>query len=146
MMIDAHHHLWKYKPEEYGWMDHTMSVLKRDYLPANLEPELQKARVKGTVVVQTNQSIEETRWLLGQAVANPFIKGVVGWVDLCSPKLGQELKEFAVHPKLVGVRHVIHDEADDNFMLQPEFKKGIAQLEAGGFCALYASSTKGIRT
>ena len=129
MMIDTHHHLWKYMPKEYGWMDDSMSVLKRDYLPADLEPELQKAGVKGTVVVQARQSLEETRCLLEQAEGIPFIKGVVGWVDLCSPELGKQLKEFAVHPKLVGVRHVIHDEADDDFMLHPDFIKGIAQLE-----------------
>jgi L-fuconolactonase len=129
MMIDAHHHLWKYNPEEYGWMDDSMSVLKRDYLPANLEPELEKARVKGTVVVQARQCLEETRWLLEQAEANPFIKGVVGWVDLRSPDLESQLEEFATHPKMVGVRHVVHDEADDEFMLQAGFMKGIARLE-----------------
>ena len=134
MMIDAHHHLWKYKLKEYGWMDDSMSVLKQDYLPEDLELELQHAGISGTVVVQARQNLEETRWLLDLADKYSFIKGVVGWLDLCSPDLEQELKEFATHLKLVGVRHVIHDEADDDFMLQPDFINGISQLEAYDLC------------
>ena len=78
MIIDAHHHLWKFSEADYGWMDDSMKVLKRDYLPADLEKEIEKAGVSGTIVVQARQIIEETRWLLQQADANPFIKGVVG--------------------------------------------------------------------
>jgi L-fuconolactonase len=73
--------------------------------------------------------LEETRWLLELADMHWFIKGVVGWLDLRSPELEQQLKEFASHSKLVGVRHVIHDEADDDFMLEPDFINGISQLE-----------------
>lgn len=130
MIIDAHHHLWSFNEADYGWMDDSMKVLKLDYLPPDLEKELEKAGVSGTVVVQARQIIEETRWLLEQADANPFIKGVVGWVDLRSPELAKQLDEFAAHPKLVGVRHVIHDEADDDFMIRPAFVKGIEQLKA----------------
>ncbi len=60
MIIDAHHHLWKYEPMEYGWMDDSLSVLKRDYLPADLEPELQLSGISGTVVVQARQSLDTT--------------------------------------------------------------------------------------
>lgn len=130
MIIDAHHHLWKYNTRDYGWMDSSMSVLKRNYLPEDLALELQKAGVVGTVVVQARQNLEETRWLLELAEQHPFILGVVGWIDLCSPELEKELKEFAGNPKLVGVRHVIHDEEDDDFMLRSDFRRGIAQLEA----------------
>jgi L-fucono-1,5-lactonase len=129
MMIDAHHHLWKYKPKEYGWMDHTMALLQQDYCPENLEPELQGRGLIGTVVVQARQSLEETRWLLELADEYPFIKGVVGWVDLCSRELEKQLKELAVHPKLVGVRHVIQDELDDDFMLRDDFRQGISALQ-----------------
>lgn len=130
MIIDAHHHLWSFNEADYGWMNDSIEVLKRDYLPADLEKEIANAGVTGTVVVQARQIIEETRWLLEQADANPFIKGVVGWVDLRSPELAQQLEEFAGHSKLVGVRHVIHDEPDDDFMLRPAFVKGIEQLKA----------------
>lgn len=130
MMIDAHHHLWKYNRREYGWMDDSMSILMQDYLPEHLELELQPGNISGTVVVQARQNLEETRWLLELADMHRFIKGVVGWLDLRSPELEQQLKEFASHSKLVGVRHVIHDEADDDFMLQPDFINGISQLGA----------------
>ncbi|MDX2430269.1 MAG: amidohydrolase family protein [Bacteroides sp.] len=129
MIIDSHHHLWNFNEADYGWMDDSMKVLKRDYLPAELEVEIKKAGVSGTVVVQARQIIEETRWLLEMAEQNSFIKGVVGWVDLRSPELQKQLKVFATHPKLVGVRHVIHDEADDDFMLRPAFVKGIEMLQ-----------------
>ena len=132
MIIDAHHHLWKYNTRDYGWMDDSMSVLKQDYLPGDLESELELSGTTFTVVVQARQSLEETRWLLDLADKHSFIKGVVAWVDLCSPGLKHELEEFSAYPKLVGVRHVIQDEADDDFMLQPDFIKGIAQLEVYG--------------
>ncbi len=78
--------------------------------------------------MQARQNLEETRWLLELAEKHPFIKGVVGWVDLRSDRLSEQLERFAQHPKLVGVRHVVHDEPDDHFMLRPEFRRGIAQL------------------
>jgi len=129
MIIDAHHHLWKFNVKDYGWMDDSMAILKRDYLPGELEKQLARAGVGGTVVVQARQTIEETRWLLELADKNDFIKGVVGWVDLRSVRLDQQLEEFRNHPKLVGVRHVIHDEPDDDFMLQKDFLAGIEKLQ-----------------
>ena len=129
MIIDTHHHLWKFNTKDYGWMDGSMEILKRDYLPADLEEELKRAGISGTIAIQARQTVDETRWLLGMADNYPFIKGVVGWVDLCSPDLGIQLEQFADHPKLVGIRHVIHDEPDDGFMLSPAFVKGIEMLE-----------------
>ena len=132
MIIDSHHHLWKYKPEDYGWMDDSMQILKKDYLPEDLEPQLKDSGVSGTVVVQARQSLEETEWLLELARENAFIQGVVAWVDLCSPRLEEQLEQYARHPKLVGIRHVIHDEPEDDFMLKPDFQRGIGQLQKHG--------------
>ena len=129
MIIDTHHHLWKYIADEYGWIDESMGVLRKDYLPSDLEYEMVKARVSGTVVVQARQSIEETRWLLDLAERTPFIKGVVGWFDLQSEKIGEQLDQYAAHPKLVGARHVIHDEPDDDFMFRPAFLQGLELLQ-----------------
>lgn len=129
MIIDAHQHFWYYRPEDFRWIDDSMPVLKRDYLPGDLEKELRRTGTTGTVLVQARQHIEETRWLLELADRHSFILGVVGWLDLCSPQLEKQLQMYATHPKLVGVRHVIHDEADDDFMLRPNFIRGIAQLE-----------------
>ena len=78
--------------------------------------------------MQARQNLEETRWLLELAEQHPFIKGVVGWVDLRSDRLPNNCKDLPSIPKLVGVRHVVHDEPDDHFMLRPEFRRGIAQL------------------
>lgn len=132
MMIDAHHHLWEYNPVEYDWMDDSMNVLKRNYLPDDLEPQLSNTGVAGTVVVQARQSLEETAWLLELAEKHFFIKGVVGWLDLCSQGLGQQLEKYGADPALVGLRHVLHDESDDAYMLRSEFMNGIAQLAACG--------------
>jgi L-fuconolactonase len=128
MIIDAHHHLWKFNKADYAWMDESMSILKQDYLPADLEKQMCGSNVDGTVVVQARQNLEETRWLLEMASRHPFIKGVVGWVDICSDKLIAQLDEFRSVPGLVGVRYVIHDEADDDFMLRPAFLRGIEKL------------------
>lgn len=128
-IIDAHHHLWKYNSSDYGWMDDSMEMLKKDHLPADLEKELTGSNVGGTVVVQARQVPEETEWLLEMADKYPFIKGVVGWVDLQSAALQALLDEFSMHPKLKGVRHVIQDEPDNLFMLRPAFLRGLELLQ-----------------
>lgn len=113
-------------------MDNSMEILKRDYRPADLEAELRKTGVTATVVVQARQTLEETGWLLELADSYRFIRGVVGWVDLRSPLLVDQLEKYADHPKLVGVRHVIHDEPDDDFMLGVDFINGISKLQSYG--------------
>jgi len=109
-------------------MTEKMGVLRRDFLPPDLEPLLAAVQFDGCIAVQARQNLEETRWLLELANQYPFIKGVVGWVDLRSENLREQLEEFAPHPKLLGVRHIVHDEPDDSFMLLREFRRGIAQL------------------
>ena len=130
MKIDAHQHFWLYNSIDYSWIDDDMLVLKHDFLPVDLEPALIKAGFSGSVVVQARQTMEETRWLLQLAAKHPFIKGVVGWVDLCSQNnLRSKLDEFCKSGKLVGVRHVVHDEKEDDFMLHDNFLKGISLLK-----------------
>jgi len=129
MRIDAHQHFWHYNPIEHTWMSDAMGILKHDYLPEDLHPLLTSLGFDGSIAVQARQSLEETRWLLELADRHDSIKGVVGWLDLRSPQLPNQLEEFARHPKLVGVRHVLQDEPDDGFMLQSEFRGGIGQLQ-----------------
>jgi L-fuconolactonase len=107
-------------------------VLRRDYLPEELQPLLQVIGFDGTIAVQARQRLEETEWLLKLAEEHDFIKGVVGWVDLRSPELHGQLERYAKHPQLAGVRHVLHDEPNDHFMRLPEFRRGIAQLREFG--------------
>ena len=128
MKIDSHQHFWHYHPSEYGWIGKGMEVLMRDFLPGDLWAELSGNDYSGSVVVQARQTLEETEWLLSLAETVHFIKGVVGWVDLCSEEAESQLNRYSRLKKLVGVRHVIHDEPDDDFMLRPEFMRGISLL------------------
>lgn len=127
MRVDSHQHFWLYDPEQYGWMQPEWPI-RRNFLPADLAPELQACRLDACVAVQARQSLEESRWLLELADQHSLIAGVVGWVDLRSPAVEQQLDEFAAHPKFVGVRHVVQDEPDDWFLLGTEFQRGIALL------------------
>jgi len=106
-----------------------MNILKRDFLPDELEKELHQIDFSGSIAVQARQSIEETRWLLALSDQNKFIRGIVGWIDLTSHSVKEQLAEFSNHPKLVGVRHVVHDEPDDYFMLREDFLQGISLLK-----------------
>ncbi|MGA7855210.1 MAG: amidohydrolase family protein [Candidatus Acidiferrales bacterium] len=130
MYIDAHQHFWAYNPVEYDWIDDSMQSLRRDFLPGDLQPELERNGFRGCVAVQARQTLEETRWLLDLAQRSPFVVGVVGWVDLRSSRVRQDLASFAgANSRLVGIRHIVQAEPDDRFLLQPEFLRGIAALE-----------------
>jgi L-fucono-1,5-lactonase len=131
MRIDSHQHFWRFNPDEYGWMQPGWPI-RRDFLPADLAPELRAWNLDGCVAVQARQSLAESRWLLELAEANAIIRGVVGWVDLRSPSVTKELEEFAAHPKFVGVRHVVQDEPDDGFILREDFQRGIGELHHFG--------------
>lgn len=128
MHIDAHQHFWTYNQREYAWIDETMASIRRDFLPGELKPQLENNGFQGTILVQVRQTLEETRWLLKLADANPFILGVVGWVDLCSPELRAHLESFKGKSKLVGIRHIVQAEPDD-FLQRPDFLRGISLLE-----------------
>lgn len=129
--IDAHQHFWRYSSQTHGWIDDGMPAIKRDFLPPDLKPLLDDAGVDGCVAVQAEQSIAETEWLLGLADEHPFIRGVVGWVDLCAPDVTEQLRRVAMHPRLRGIRHIVQDEPV-GFMLRPDFQHGIAALAEFG--------------
>lgn len=132
MRIDAHQHFWRYKPEEYAWIDDSMSALRRDFLPQDLKAELERAGFEASIAVQAQQTIDETRWLLQLAEDEPAIAGVVGWVDLRSENVKLQLAELVRNPKLLGIRHVVQSEPDDRFLLRPDFLRGIRALEEFG--------------
>ena len=129
MKIDAHQHFWRYSPATHDWITADMAVLQRDYLPADLELELFKAGFTGCVAVQAAQTEAETEFLLQLAAAHPFVKGVVGWVDLRAANAADRLAYFAQNPLFKGVRHVVQSEPDAAFLLQPAFLRGIALLQ-----------------
>jgi L-fuconolactonase len=127
--IDAHQHFWRYGPD-YAWIGDRMSVLKRDFVPDDLSPLLRASGFAGSVAVQARQSLAETQDLLTFAKQNTAVRGVVGWIDLCSSEAEQQLDALSDEPALVGLRHVVQDEPDDRFLLRDDFQSGVALLEA----------------
>lgn len=132
MVIDSHQHFWKYDPVKYSWIDDSMKVLQKDFLPSNLGPILKSNMVDGCVAVQADQSEEETEFLLQLAGENEFIKGVVGWVDLRADDVDKKLAHFSKDKKLKGVRHIVQEEPDPEFMLRKDFQNGIGLLAQFG--------------
>ena len=132
-IIDAHQHLWDLSKFDYPWMAPEWTQLRRNHLPADLKREIDAAGVDRTVLVQAQHKLDETRWFLDMAEANDFIAGVVGWVDLADPALDRVLDEFAPRPKLVGIRHVTHDEPDVDWIVREDVLRGLAVLEKRGF-------------
>ena len=133
MKIDAHQHFWKYHAMRHSWIREEMSVLKRDFLPENLEQERSTSGINATVAVQVDQSEDETLFLLQLAERNSSIAGVVGWIDLCSPKAAKRMKFFSRFDKLSGFRHIAQDEPNDRFLVGDDFVRGIACLRQFGF-------------
>lgn len=133
MRIDSHQHFWKYNAMRHSWITEEMSLLKRDFLPENLEEERKATRIDATIAVQADQSEEETLFLLQLAERNPSIAGVVGWIDLCSPQAAGRMRFFSKFDTLRGFRHFAQDEPDDRFLIRDEFVRGIAGLRQFGF-------------
>ena len=127
--IDSHQHFWRYSAAEYEWIDDSMSVLRRDFLPSDARREMDLAGIDACVAVQARQTLEETRWLLELADSATFIAAVVGWVDLQADDVEAQLARFAAHSKLVGVRHIVQSEPDPRFLLRPAFCRGISLVE-----------------
>jgi L-fuconolactonase len=132
MRIDAHQHFWDLGRFEYSWMPAGPSVLRQTFLPHLLARILERNRFDGSVLVQANTILAETRWLLDLAEANDFIRGVVGWVDLTDPRLGAVLDELQKRPKFKGVRHPVQDENDDRWLVRDDVLKGLAELARRG--------------
>jgi L-fuconolactonase len=131
-MIDAHHHLWVYSAHDYGWITDELGALRRNFLVDDLRPLMREAGVTGLVSVQAQQTIDETRWLLAQGDACEQILGVVGWVPLVDAHVEREIERLASNPKLKGVRHVLQDEPDDEYMLREDFNAGVSRLREYG--------------
>ena len=127
MRLDALQHFWEYDAQRDSWIDDSMSVLKSDYLPEQIEPLLKEKELEGCIAVQANQSEKETEFLLALAEAYSFIRAVVGWVDLCSENIEKRLEYYAQNPFLKGIRHIVQAEPE-NFVLKPEFQRGIGFL------------------
>ena len=133
MIIDAHQHFWHYEPVKHAWIDDTMVVIRKDFLPSDLQKVYAENNIDGCVAVQADQTLEETNFLLWLSGKHKFIKGVVGWVDLRDDKINEVLEEYGQHEKIKGFRHIIQGETDHNFLLRPAFLNGIASLDKFGY-------------
>lgn len=131
--IDAHQHFWRFDPLQHGWITEAMSVLRRDFEPNELARELTTHGFDACIAVQAAQTDDETRYLLDLAADNDFIRGVVGWVDLRRVDVPTLLARYAQEPKLVGFRHIVQDEVDDDFLLRTDFCRGIEALGSERF-------------
>lgn len=127
MRLDAHQHFWKFDPYRDSWIDETMGVLKRDYLPSDLKPLLTTNSIDGCIAVQADQSEQETEFLLHLAEQFDFVKGVVGWVDLRDKNLEKRLEYYSQNQYFKGLRHIVQAEKQD-FLLLKDFQNGISKL------------------
>jgi L-fuconolactonase len=133
LKIDAHQHFWQYNPIRDAWINNDMAILQEDFLPEHLQPILEHYDFQGTVVVQSDQSPEENRFQLENAERHPFIKAVVGWVDMQAPDLEAQLRAYRQYPKLKGFRSMLQSDPDRSLMLRPDFQAGIAKLQPYGY-------------
>ena len=129
MKIDAHQHFWDLHRGDYGWLTPDLEPLYKNFAPADLEPLLKSTGVDGTVLVQAAPTLAETRYMLSLADQHDFIKGVVGWVDFEADDALDTIAELAALPKLVGIRPMIHDIEDSDWMLKAQFTPVFKQLE-----------------
>ena len=130
--VDAHQHFWNFDPLRDSWITEDMEVIRHDFLPHDLKPLMDANGLNSCIAVQADQSENETDFLLGLASENEFIKGVVGWIDLCADTIHERLEHYSQFPKLKGFRHILQAEPIE-FILKPEFQRGITALQVYGF-------------
>jgi L-fuconolactonase len=135
VIIDSHHHFWDPSRRDYPWMGDELAPIRRRFGPADLEPLLAAAGIDRTILVQTISSLDETREFLATAAATDFVAGVVGWVDLTDPSVGDTLAELRAGPDgkfLAGIRHQVHDEPDPRWLLRDDVQRGIQKVGEAG--------------
>ena len=131
-MIDSHQHFWKFDPVGHAWITDEMQAIRRDFMPGDLQPLLKKHHIEGCVSVQVDQTEDETLSLLSLANQYPFIRGVVGWIDLMNPNLDSRLEYFSTLKKLKGFRHIVQGEKE-GFLLNADFIRGVRKLAGYNF-------------
>lgn len=132
MLIDSHHHFWRYDSDQYGWIDKDMNRLHRDFLPCDLEAAAREAGVSGVVSVQARESLAETEDLLAFGGNCPLVRGVVGWAPLADPRLPDMLDRWTGHRLLRGVREVMQGRGEAESFGKPAFHRGLRELTRRG--------------
>lgn len=131
--IDSHQHFWQYDPIRHDWITEEMSVIRKDFLPKDLEPILKQHNISGSVLVQVDQTEAENEFQLRNAEENDFVKGVVGWVNLQADNIEERLEFYQQYKKMKGFRHILQGEADRALMLKPAFMNGVSKLKKCGY-------------
>ena len=131
--VDSHNHYWVYNPLRDSWIDDSMSVIQKDFLPETFSSVLKEHNMNGSIAVQADQSEEETQFLLKLSKENDFIKGVVGWMDLRAEDLAEKLNFLKNEQKLCGFRHIVQAEPDDKFLIREDFIRGLKLLNEYNF-------------
>jgi L-fuconolactonase len=133
VVIDAHQHVWDLQHVSYPWLTPSAGVLHRTYSFDELSPQLDACGVDATVLVQAADSVEETRWMQAVADAHPQVAAIVAWVPLDEPDHAADLlDDYAADRRIVGIRHLIHNEPDEDWLLRPAVQEGLALLAARG--------------
>lgn len=130
--VDSHHHFWDISRLDYPWMPPGPSVVRRNYLPDDLKPLIDEAGIQKTVLVQAQQSLEEANFLLDIAESNNFVAGVVVWADVQSSSVGDDLDALMRRGKLVGIRHQVEDDPDDDWLISDATIRGLREIAARG--------------
>ena len=130
--VDSHHHFWDISRLDYPWMPPGPSVVRRNYLPDDLKPLIDEAGIQKTVLVQAQQSLEEANFLLDIAESSDFVAGVVAWADVQSPNVGDDLDALMKRDKLVGIRHQVEDDPDDDWLIQDSTIRGLREIASRG--------------
>jgi L-fuconolactonase len=132
MRIDAHHHFWTLARGDYGWLTPQLGLIHRDFGPDDLAPILARHAIEGTILVQAAPTVAETEFLLAIAANTPFVKGVVGWADFAARDAEHAIARLAAHALLVGLRPMVQDIADDDWLLRPDLTPAFRALVAHG--------------
>ena len=132
-VVDSHHHFWDLTMRAYDWMPEG-SPLRVNYLADDLRSLLPGAGVDATVIVQAHASVEETKWLLQIADETDYVAGVVGWVDLLDPAVGDTLDELQASPYFKGIRHLWEMDEDAAWLAKSQAVAGLKEVESRGLC------------
>ena len=132
MRLDCHQHFWEYDPKRQEWITPEMSRIRRNFLPGDLYPLFQDAKIDGCIAVQADESLRETDFLLDLANQHDWILGVVGWADLGNDQLDEFLDKYSEAEKLVGFREVLQSK-DPRYLLREEFVRGVQKIGSRGY-------------
>jgi L-fuconolactonase len=130
--IDAHQHFWQVARGDYGWLTPEVGAIYRDFGPQDLLPHLRACGIHGTVLVQAAPTLQESLYLLELAEQTPWVLGVVGWIDFEAADALAQIEQLAAHPKLRGIRPMVQDISDDDWLLRPEFGRVFKHIAALG--------------